>query len=101
MVGTGIVEAAVKWWIGVLVVVGAALGGWLVGGLPVDAGSDGHAYATTLTSGQTAHIDCQGDTLRVDRVQEETLAVVVNCYTEATPVRAPDAGNGRWLTGRP
>lgn len=89
-----------RWWFLLMVVLWAALGGWLAAGLPVDAGGE-YAYTATLTSGQTAHIDCQGDTLRVDRVQDEWLAVVVVCSAEVTPVRAPGAENGQWLTGRP
>ena len=52
-----------------------------------------YTHRLMLAGGETAHVECAEDALRVDRLQDEPLAVVLHCYEEATP--SPDGG-GQW-----
>lgn len=54
-----------------------------------------YTHRLMLAGGETAHVECAEDALRVDRLQDEPLAVVLVCYEERTP--SPGNGNGQWL----
>ena len=70
----------------------SALAGWLVATASVSATS--YTHRLTLAGGESVHVECAEDALRMDRLQNETLAVVLYCYEEVTP---PAGGDGQWM----
>jgi len=52
-----------------------------------------NTHRLTLAGGESAHVDCEEDAMRMDRLPNEPLAVVLYCYDETTPAD----GNGQWM----
>lgn len=75
----------------VAVLVLAALTGWLVATAPVFATS--YTHRLTLAGGESVHVECAEDALRMDRLPNEPLAVALYCYDET----APADDNGQWM----